>query len=102
LVRQVEDLSLRRREEGKGEVGEKVEKGWRVREAGLILGGGVIRQPSYREVVLRMLSEQGVTFGTVVTVEDVAEEGARGLVERARGRRAGRGGRECDVSGGRC
>jgi hypothetical protein len=55
-----------------------------VSKAALVLGGGVIRQESYREVVVDLLIEGGVEFGVIEVVNDVAEEGVKGLVERAR------------------
>jgi hypothetical protein len=44
----------------------------------------VIRQECYRRVVEDLLIEGGVEFGVVEVVNDVAEEGVKGLVERAR------------------
>ena len=55
-----------------------------VSKAALVLGGGVIRQDSYREVVVDLLFEGGVEFGVIEVVNDVAEEGVNGLVERAK------------------
>jgi hypothetical protein len=55
-----------------------------VSKAALVLGGGVIRQECYRRVVEDLLIEGGVEFGVVEVVNDVAEEGVKGLVERAR------------------
>ncbi|GFZ51969.1 hypothetical protein JCM24511_09739 [Saitozyma sp. JCM 24511] len=60
------------------------EKRRQVRGAGLVMGGGVIRQDEYRRVVLDMLRDRGVVFGKEATVGDVAAEGVRGLVEKAR------------------
>jgi hypothetical protein len=57
-----------------------------VSKAALVLGGGVIRQECYREVVVDLLLEGGVEFGVVEVVNDVAEEGVKGLVERAKAR----------------
>jgi len=54
-----------------------------VSKAALVLGGGVIRQDCYREVVVDLLIEGGVEFGVIEVVSDVAEEGVKGLVERA-------------------
>ena len=58
-----------------------------LREAGLVLGGGVIRQSCYQEVVLSLLRDRGIEFGVVETVKDVAGEGVMGLVAKARARR---------------
>lgn len=55
-----------------------------VSKAALVLGGGVIRQESYRQVVENLLLEGGVEFGVVEVVGDVAGEGVRGLRERAK------------------
>ena len=53
-------------------------------EAALIMGGGVIRQEAYKGVIVKMLAEDGVRFGVEQVVEDVAGEGAMGLVEKGR------------------
>lgn len=55
-----------------------------VSKAALMLGGGVIRQESYRQVVENLLLEGGVEFGVIEVVNDVAGEGVGGLVERAK------------------
>lgn len=55
-----------------------------VSKAALMLGGGVIRQESYRQVVETLLLEGGVEFGVIEVVNDVAGEGVGGLVERAK------------------
>lgn len=55
-----------------------------VGEAGLVMGGGVLRQAAYKDVMLRVLKESGVEFAWAETVEDVAGEAALGLVEKAR------------------
>ena len=60
-------------------------------EAALMMGGGVIRQESYMNVVLDGLKKEGIVFGVKETVGDVAGEGVMGLVERARGRERPRG-----------
>lgn len=57
-----------------------------VSKAALVLGGGVIRQECYRKVVEDLLFEGGVEFGVIEVVNDVAEEGVKGLVERAKER----------------
>ncbi len=59
-------------------------RGKKVSEAALMMGGGVIRQQAYKEVIVGMLREQGVRFGVEQVVDDVAGEGAMGLVEKAR------------------
>lgn len=59
-------------------------RGKKVGEASLGMGGGVIRQPAYRKVVVDMLADEGVRFGVEQVVDDVAGEGAMGLVEKAR------------------
>jgi hypothetical protein len=61
--------------------GGKVRK---IREAGMVLGGGVLRQGVYREAMLKCLKDNGVDFAWSEVVEDVAAEGALGLVEKAR------------------
>lgn len=54
-----------------------------LQDATLVCGGGCIRQQSYRSVLLRMCAEQGVEFGTVSVVADVAGGAALGLVDRS-------------------
>jgi hypothetical protein len=49
----------------------------------------VIRQGSYRDVVVDLLLEGGVEFGVIEVVNDVAEEGVKGLVERAKAKARG-------------
>lgn len=61
----------------------------RLEDAAIVMGGGVIRQKAYRDVVLALLKEQGVVFGREVVTDDVAGEGAVGLAEKAK-REAGR------------
>lgn len=46
--------------------------------------GGVVRQDAYRRVLLEMCADEGVRFGTVEPVSDVARAAAEGLVARAR------------------
>ena len=48
------------------------------------MAGGVIRQPAYRKVILDGLRAAGVEFDINVVVDDVAGQGALGLVERAK------------------
>lgn len=60
------------------------ERGVSLRTGALVMGGGVIRQASYRGVVRELLGRGGVAFGVESVVEDVAGEGALGLVEKAR------------------
>ena len=55
----------------------------RVGDAAVIMAGGVIRQPAYRDLVLSRLREQGVEFGMESVMDDVAGEAVMGLVERA-------------------
>ncbi|KLT39430.1 hypothetical protein CC85DRAFT_196024 [Cutaneotrichosporon oleaginosum] len=47
----------------------------------LVCGGGCLRQPHFRALVLDMCWQEGVTFKDVVVVEDVAGEAVMGLVE---------------------
>lgn len=61
----------------------------RLQDAAIVMGGGVIRQKAYRDVVLALLKDQGVVFGREVVTDDVAGEGAIGLAEKAK-RAAGR------------
>ncbi|KAK8845596.1 hypothetical protein IAR55_006312 [Kwoniella newhampshirensis] len=63
----------------------------RMEEAGLVMGGGVIRQAAYREVLIKELKGLGVEFGKMEVLSDVAGEGALGLVEKAKGRMNGGG-----------
>lgn len=60
----------------------------KVSEAGIVLGGGVLRQAVYREAMLRYLKDNEVEFAWSEVVEDVAGEGALGLVEKAKIRRS--------------
>jgi hypothetical protein len=53
-------------------------------EAGIVMGGGVLRQAPYRDVLLRHLQERGIQFAWEELVEDVAGQGALGLAEKAR------------------
>lgn len=55
-----------------------------VSEAGIVLGGGVLRQAEYRDVMMRYLKAKGVQFAWAEVVEDVAGQGVLGLVEKAR------------------
>lgn len=48
----------------------------------LICGGGCIRQEHYRALVLELCKAEGVKFGNVAVVDDVAGEAAMGLVAR--------------------
>ena len=48
-----------------------------------MMAGGVIRQPAYRQIILDSLRAQGIVFGVEHVVDDVAAEGAMGLVARA-------------------
>ena len=59
-----------------------------VGDAALMMGGGVIRQEAYRRVIVDMLAERGVRFGVEQVVQDVAGEGALGLVAKARAKAA--------------
>jgi hypothetical protein len=52
-----------------------------------MMGGGVIRQTAYKNVVLKGLEERGVVFGVNEGVEDVVGLGVMGLVERGRERK---------------
>ncbi|WWD22544.1 hypothetical protein CI109_107037 [Kwoniella shandongensis] len=58
----------------------------KMEQAGLVMGGGVIRQPAYREVLMKQLKDMGVEFGKMEVLSDVAGEGVLGLVEKAKGR----------------
>lgn len=49
----------------------------------LVCGGGCLRQPHFRALVLETCWREGVTFKEVVVVEDVAGEAVMGLVEKA-------------------
>lgn len=51
--------------------------------ATLVCGGGCIRQDAYRDVILRLCAAEGVEFGTVSVVPDVAGGAALGLVDRS-------------------
>jgi len=59
-------------------------RGKKAREAALVMGGGVIRQEAYQGVIIDMLADEGVRFGVEQVVEDVAGDGAMGLVEKSR------------------
>ena len=58
--------------------------GFKVADAALIMGGGVIRQDAYKGVIVEMLAEEGIRFGVEQVVDDVAGEAVMGLVEKAR------------------
>lgn len=60
------------------------ERGCELNQAALVMGGGVIRQESYRAVVRKLLAEGGVVFGTESVAGDVAGEAVMGLVARAK------------------
>ncbi|BEI93723.1 uncharacterized protein CcaverHIS019_0601820 [Cutaneotrichosporon cavernicola] len=49
----------------------------------LVCGGGCLRQPHYRALLLEICWREGVTFKEIVVVEDVAGEAVMGLVEKA-------------------
>lgn len=45
--------------------------------------GGVVRQEAYRRCLLDMVKEEGIEFGAIEPVSDVARSGAEGLVARS-------------------
>lgn len=46
--------------------------------------GGVVRQEAYRRVLLDMVAAEGIEFGAVEAISDVARSGAEGLVARSK------------------
>ncbi|ORY29309.1 hypothetical protein BCR39DRAFT_532226 [Naematelia encephala] len=56
----------------------------RLEDGAIVMGGGVIQQEAYRDVVLELLKKEGIVFGVVEQVGDVAGEGVMGLVEKAK------------------
>lgn len=45
--------------------------------------GGVVRQDAYRRCLLDMVAAEGIEFGIVEPISDVARSGAEGLVVRS-------------------
>ena len=48
-----------------------------------MMGGGLIRQSSYRKVIIDALAREGIVFKVEQTVDDVAGDGALGILERS-------------------
>ncbi|GHJ86375.1 hypothetical protein NliqN6_2777 [Naganishia liquefaciens] len=67
-----------------------IDGGFQLAQATLAMTGGIAARPSFREMLVRALSEKGVVFAGTTFVEHAGDHGAIGL-SRAWARAAGKG-----------